>query len=164
MSSRFPSSVSGPLLLREWERLTQTGVEASRDNRPEQALAWHGHALRVAHQLFHDAPAGVCADDRLAAFVVAHLNLADCLNTLSQPVSAGECIHCAHHQLLALTRDDHASADLRSAACKHLHHTFAALTEHHKRCVAREREDAMERQAHSFPMPSGNPPPGTLLH
>ena len=40
MSSRFPSSVSGPLLLREWERLTQTGVEASRDNRPEQALAW----------------------------------------------------------------------------------------------------------------------------
>ncbi len=127
MSPRLSSATPGQQLLREWQRLTQSGMQASRDASPEQALAWHEHALRVAHQLFHHAPAGVCDDDRLAAFVVAHLNLADCFNALRQPGSAGECIRCAHHHLLALTRDDDTSAALHAAACKHLRYTFAAL-------------------------------------
>ena len=64
MSPRLSSAAPGPQLLREWQRLTQSGMQASRDACPAKALAWHERALRVAHQLFHDAPAGVCDDDR----------------------------------------------------------------------------------------------------
>ena len=158
MSPRLSSAAPGPQLLREWKRLTQSGIQASRDACPAKALAWHERALRVAHQLFHDAPAGVCDDDRLAAFVVAHLNLADCFNTLRQPSSAGECIHCAHHHLLALTQDDNASAALQAAAGRHLRYTFAALAEQEDRGAS-----------HTFgvqpiDIPSDYPPPGALLH
>ena len=158
MSAQFLNNDAGQRLLYEWQRLTQSGLQASRDDCPAQALAWHERALRVAHQLFHDAPAGVCDDDRLATFVVAHLNLADCFTTLRQPGSAGECIQCAHHQLLALAHDAQTKASLRAVASKHLRYTFAALAEHQRRCTRHER-DAMHAD-----FPSGYPPPGALLH
>ena len=158
MSMHLLNACAGQRLLCEWQRLTQSGMQASRDDCPEQALAWHERALRVAHQLFHDAPAGVCDDDRLATFVVAHLNLADCFTILHQPGSAGECIQCAHHQLLALARDVHTSASMRAAASKHLRYTFAALAEHQRHCIPREC-DAIPAD-----FSSGYPPPGALLH
>ena len=158
MSAHLWGTDAGQQLLSEWQRLTQSGLQASRDDCPAQALAWHERALRVAHQLFHDAPAGVCDDDRLATFVVAHLNLADCFTTLRQPGSAVECIQCAHHQLLALTRDAHTNASLRAAASKHLRYIFAALAEHQRSCPPNGC-DAMRMDS-----PSGYPPPGALLH
>ncbi|MFT3814670.1 MAG: hypothetical protein QM740_15040 [Acidovorax sp.] len=116
----------GHPLLDEWERLTRAGLEASRAHCVVHALAWHRQALRVAHQLM-EAQAGVAEDDRLAAFVVAHLNLADCHADMNQPDAAAECLHCAHHTLLALLRDEAQPEPMRQAAARHVRETFAAL-------------------------------------
>jgi len=111
-------------LLQEWQRLTREGLEAYRAHCMAHALAWHQRALRVAQQLM-DTPAGVADDDRLAAFVVAHLNLADCHAGMNQPSEAQACLHCAQHRLLALLRDEARPQALRQAAARHLRATLA---------------------------------------
>lgn len=132
-------------LLREWQRLTRQGLAASRAHCVAHALTWHTRALGVARQLLAHAEDGIAADDRLAAYVVAHLNLADCYAGMDQPASAAECLCRAHHKLMALLHSDTAPPSLRMAAARHLHHTHAALHLHHG--------------------PQGGPVPGSpLLH
>lgn len=113
-------------LLQEWQRLTREGLEAHRAHCVVHALVWHQRALQVAHQLM-ELPADVADDDRLAAFVVAHLNLADCHADMNQPAAAADCVGCAHRRLLALLHDEAQPPTLRQAAARHLRETLAAL-------------------------------------
>ena len=131
-------------LLDEWKRLTSAGVDAHRTRCAAHALAWHEQALRVAHELLYsEEESNVSDDDRLAAFVIAHLNLAECFEALDQPTSAAECLHCAHHRLSALMHNEDVSESMRMAACKHIRYTYAALSDHH----AAHREQASSADA-----------------
>lgn len=119
-------------LMDEWKRLTSAGVDAHRAHCAAHALAWHEQALRVAHELLYgEEGINVSDDDRLAAFVIAHLNLAECFEALDQSASAEECLHCAHHRLAALMHSPTAPESMRMAACKHIRYTWTALSEHH---------------------------------
>ncbi|MBF5005634.1 hypothetical protein [Diaphorobacter caeni] len=126
-SSTSPSTASA--LLAEWRRLTLEGNDARQTQCVAHALAWHEQALRVAHQLLfrHAGSIEVTHDDRLAAFVVAHLNLAECLEAMDQKAQAAECLRCAHHRLVALMQSEDESEAMRLAACHHIRYTWAAL-------------------------------------
>ncbi|WP_395027213.1 hypothetical protein [Comamonas odontotermitis] len=140
-------------LLDEWKRLTQAGLQASRAHCAAHALTWHVKALRVANRLLLQSFDGVADDDRLAAFVVAHLNIADCYADMGQLSEAAECVDCAHHRLLALLQDEATPHPLRQAAYRHLHQTFAAQRRHSPACAAKSQIQ-----------PSFIPPTGSLLH
>ncbi|MBB6578335.1 hypothetical protein HNP33_002416 [Comamonas odontotermitis] len=116
-------------LLDEWKRLTVAGLQASQAHCAAHALTWHVQALRVANQLLQPCHGGA-DDDRLAALIVAHLNIADCYTDLGQPEEAMQCVSCAHHKLLGLVHGEATPVPLRQAAYRHLHQTFAALIEH----------------------------------
>ncbi len=120
-------------LLTEWRQLTREGIDASRAHCAVQALTLHEQALRVAHRLLNadDAAFDVSDDDRLAAFVVAHLNLAECLQATDQASSAGECLRCAHNRLTRILQDEAERESMRLAASKHIRYTYAALSDHH---------------------------------
>ena len=121
------------ILLGEWRQLTNAVINATREHCTVQALAWHEKALRVAHRLLShvEEVSDVSDDDRLAAFVVAHLNLAECLQATDQSASAGECLRCAHNRLTRMLQGDDASDSMRVAASKHIRYTYAALSDHH---------------------------------
>lgn len=129
-----------PLLL-EWQRLTREGLAASRAHCLIHALAWYEQALQVARQLIAeplaakatDTPSAADADNRLAAFVIAHLNLADCYEDMEQPGCAAVCLSRVHRKLATLVQQDATCALLRLAACRHLRQTFAALHAHRAR-------------------------------
>lgn len=154
MSSHYSehslADASPLLLLGEWKRLTSVGLEASRTHCAAHALAWHVQALRIGHRLLQCAEADVAADDRLAAFVVAHLNIADCYASLNQPGTAAECVNCAHRKLVSLLQDEATAEPLRQAACRQLHQTFAAQSQYDG--------------AHAAPPMPHLQPPGSRLH
>lgn len=117
-------------LLTQWQQLTRAGVQASRSHQPMQATALHQQALAIAQQLFAaDADAGA-DDDRVAAFVVSHLNLADAYLATDQRGAAAECLCSAHEELLATLQDETLRPSLRIAAGHHRRETHAALSQH----------------------------------
>lgn len=140
-------------LLEEWKRLTQAGLQASRAHCAAHALTWHVKALRVANRLLLQPFDGVADDDRLAAFVVAHLNIADCYTDMGQHSEAAECVDCAHHRLLRFLQDEATPYPLRQAAYRQLHQTFAAQSQPTPVCVTTSQT-----------LPSFMPPTGSLLH
>lgn len=129
-------------LLDEWQRVTREGLNAKRESCVAHALAWHEQALRIAHRLMSDESITVSDDDRLAAYVVAHMNLADCYSALYERDNAADCLSCAHHHLLNLLTSAEASEALQAAAYRHLRESYAAMstfcTEHgdHPRILA----------------------------
>ncbi|QIL79260.1 hypothetical protein G7047_04580 [Diaphorobacter sp. HDW4A] len=129
------TELSTSALLAEWRRLTHAGNDARQAQCVVHAFSWHEQALRVAHRLLfkHTDSIDVPDDDRLAAFVVAHLNLAECLETLDQPSSAAECLQCAHNRLKSIMENEDESQSMRIAACHHIRYTWAALNEHETR-------------------------------
>ena len=146
-------------LLHEWKMLMDQGLHASRGHEPAQAQVLYQHALTFAQQLLV-CPAGhVTDDDRVAAFVVSSLNLAESLVDMDQVVDAVLCLSEAHRTLMALLRSEATSASLQQAACRHSRETHAALVKHwsehgvHPEIIAALRDGCM-------PFPSN----GMLLH
>ncbi|HRP20500.1 MAG TPA: hypothetical protein PK925_07710 [Alicycliphilus sp.] len=146
-------------LLHEWKRLTQEGLAASRACCAAHAMVWNVRALRVANQLLADPEEDIADDDRLAAFVVAHLNIADCYADMGQPSSAAECLSCAHHKLMALLHGNTVPESLQIAASRQLHQTYAALSEHR----AKHGEHPLVERALNA-CRAHMPVPGALLH
>lgn len=153
LNAHSTASTSTLPLLEEWKLLTNAGLQASRAHCAAHALTWHVRALRVANRLLLQPSNGVTDDDRLAAFIVAHLNVADCYADLGQHSDAMECVNCAHHKLIGLLHDEATPDPLRRAAYRHLHQTFAAQSRHSAAC-------AEAPQLHQLFMPT----PGSLLH
>ncbi|MBB3181234.1 hypothetical protein [Variovorax sp. Sphag1AA] len=69
-------------------------------------------------------------DDRVAAFVVTHLNLADLHAEAENPALAADYLCTAHCALMSLLRDPGADRSLQQAALRHSRETHAALLEH----------------------------------
>lgn len=157
-SNGVPNAPQHPLLA-EWQRLTREGLAASRAHCLGHAMACHLQALRLASQLMACPETEVADDDRVAAFVVAHLNMADCHDDMGQPSNAAEYLSRAHRRLVALLRSDTAPAPLQAAASRQLHQTYAALSEH----LARHGEHPLVARA-LREGPAYVAIPATLLH
>lgn len=118
-------------LLREWKAQMRQGVEASRGHEPLAARNFYLQALDLAQALL-DEPA--CAvldeDDRLAAFVVSHLNLAESLADGGDAAGARHQLCSAHRRLMDLLREPGTACALQRAACRHSRETHAALIVH----------------------------------
>ena len=146
-------------LLHEWKRLTNEGLAASRSRCVAHAMGWYLRALQVAHRLLTHLDPDVMDDDRLAAYVIAHLNIADCYSAMNEPANAAECLSCAHHKLVALLQSHEASHSLQIAASRQLRHTYAALEQHHSR---HGEDELVEKALHAGRMHMVMP--GARLH
>ena len=115
-------------LLRRWQQHSRAGLAASLAHQPALALAHHTQAVQVAHALLAEADvADVADDDRCAAFVVGHLNLADSLADLDMPTQARECLLGAAAALQTWLGEPARAASAPLLAGRHLHHLLAAL-------------------------------------
>lgn len=123
MNAIHPSSQPQPVLLCEWKSWVEMGLAAARRPAPAEARAHYLQALELAQTLLAAEPGEVADDDRLAAFVVTHLNLADSCVDAGQPDAAVLYLCRTHRTLLALPCDEAAPEPLRQAACRHLRQT-----------------------------------------
>ncbi len=114
-------------LLTQWQQFTRAGVQASRSHQHLQATALHRQALAIAQQLFAANANASADDDRVAAFVVSHLNLADAYIATDQRGAAVDCLCSAHGELLATLHNAALRASLRLAAGHHRRETHLAL-------------------------------------
>jgi len=117
--------------LRAWESLMRRSIEAARCG--NTALAGHlcAQALLIAEALLGPGHEDLSADDRLAAFVVTHLQFADLHAEQGGDIDAAALYRCrAHQTLMALLRDPQAEPALQQAACRHSRETHAALLLH----------------------------------
>ena len=115
--------------LRAWERVMRRGVDAARGGQLLLAEGLYLQALGLAQPLL-DAGCAERADDRIAAFVVTHLNLADLHNDLDEPQAAVVHLCGAHETLMALMRDPAGDHDMQQAAFRHSKATHTALLDH----------------------------------
>lgn len=144
--------------LRTWERVMRRGVDAARGGQLLLAEGLYLQALGLAQPLL-DAGCAECADDRIAAFVVTHLNLSDLHRDAERTEDAVAYLCVAHCRLMALLRDPQAEPALQQAACRHSRETHAALVAHlgehgvHPAILAALRAGCMPF-----------PPPGITLH
>ncbi|MGC4008437.1 MAG: hypothetical protein QM805_05250 [Pseudomonas sp.] len=159
--NHFPSAAHGSqhALLQDWQALMRSGLDASRSHAPAQARAHYLHALAIARQLLAGPPGDVADDDRVAAFVVTHLNLAESLADSGQPAAAVAYLCGAHRTLMQLLRDTASPAPLQMAACRHSRETHAALIGHWAEHGAHpEIMDALRDGCMPFP------PQGAFVH
>ena len=144
--------------LRAWERVMRRGVDAARCGHLLLAEALYLQALGLTQPLL-DAGCAERADDRIAAFVVTHLNLSDLHRDAERTEDAVAHLCVAHCRLMALLRDPFAEPALQQAACRHSRETHAALVAHlgehgvHPTILAALRAGCMPF-----------PPPGITLH
>jgi hypothetical protein len=113
----------------EWQSLMRRGCDAARCGNTALAGHLYQQSLVIAQSLMAHGR-GFSADDRLAAFVVTHLNLADLHNDLEEPHAAVAHLCGAHETLMALVRDPHGDHDMQQAAFRHSRETHAALLSH----------------------------------
>lgn len=119
------------VLLRDWKSLMDAASRAWHSRAHTQAMQLHQRALTLAQALMTcTATSEVADDDRVAAFVVTHLNLADLLDRDGQTLAAGECLCNAHCFLLALLNTPDLCASLHGAVARHLRETHLALMAH----------------------------------
>jgi len=136
-----------------WRRAIIEGNRAFKDGRQLDAMRHYTKALAIAHALFgqiEDAEAGV------AAWVVAHHNLADTCERLGRCAEQRQYL-CAAHRRLCLAIDDVSlPASWQEAALRHSRRTYGELT----RFLSQYPDDqqAMDacRQGAAGP-PSGQP-------
>jgi len=121
-----PSTFGG---LSAWERVMRLGVDAARRGHLLLAEGLYLQALGLAQPLL-DARCTERADDRIAAFVVTHLNLSDLHRDAERIEDAVAHLCVAHCRLMALLRDPRAEPALQQAACRHSRETHAALVAH----------------------------------
>jgi hypothetical protein len=145
-------------VLRTWERAMRRGVDAARGGHLRLAEDFYLQALGLAQPLL-DAGCAERADDRIAAFVVTHLNLSDLHRDAERTEDAVAHLCVAHCRLMALLRDPQAEPALQHAARRHSRETHAALVAHlgehggHPAILAALRAGCMPF-----------PPPGITLH
>jgi hypothetical protein len=141
-----------------WERLMRRGVDASRRGHIVLAEGLYLQALGIAEPLL-EAGGSESADNRVAAFVVTHLNLADLHRDADRTEDAVAHLCTAHRTLMALLREGQTEPALQQAACRHSRETHAALISHlgehgaHPAILAALRAGCMPF-----------PPPGVTLH
>lgn len=117
--------------LRKWEHLMHQAVDATRCGSEVRAECLYREALSIAQRALESTTDALAsADDRVAAYVVTHLNLAELLVDADQcnDAIAGLCV--AHRRLMALLRDPSAGPSMQLAACRHSRETHAALLSH----------------------------------
>ncbi|UUC91988.1 MULTISPECIES: hypothetical protein [Comamonas] len=117
-------------LLSAWKLHTCTALTATRELRHLSALEHYRHAQQLGLQLLVAEPGDIADDDRIAAFVVAHLNLADALAEADRPGAAYECLHEAQQALMPFLQQDSTRQSLSLAIYRHLPQLLAARAEH----------------------------------
>lgn len=122
-----PTLVSG---LGQWESLMRRGIASARCGNTALAAHLYGQSLHIAENLLSRGHVGLEADDRIAAFVVTHLNLADLYAEQAQLDAAVHYRCRAHEALMAMLRDPDGEPAMQSAACRHCRETHAALMAH----------------------------------
>lgn len=124
------TNASAADLLSAWKRHTRTALTATLEHRHLSAQKHYRHAQQLGLQLLSAEPGDIADDDRIAAFVVAHLNLADALAAAGQPGAATACLHEAQQTLMSLLQQGCASPSLNLAVHRHLPQLLAAQAEH----------------------------------
>ncbi len=124
--------------LADWQVLMRAGVEHVSGGRFAHADRCYAEALAIARALLLRSIAGDEAeagaervhDDRVAAFVVTRLNMADLCMALGErhAAVAHRCI--AHRTLMTLLRSDKVAPALQQAALRHSRQTHVALLDH----------------------------------
>ena len=114
-------------LLRSWQQHSRAGLAASLAHQPALALVHHTRAVQDARSLLALPDGEVADDDRCAAFVVGHLNLAECQAELDWPAQARHCLLDAAAALHAWMAEAGRAADVPLLAGRHLHQLLAAL-------------------------------------
>ena len=117
-------------LLSAWKQQTRTALAATLEHRHLSALEHYRHAQQLGLQLLVAEPGDIADDDRIAAFVVAHLNLADALAEADRPGAASECLHEAQQALMPFLQQDSTRQSLSLAIYRHLPQLLAARAEH----------------------------------
>jgi len=130
-SAGLPLAPAGSLPpgLPEWESLMRGACDARRRGQAALAEAGCRQALTVAQGLLSHGEAA-CADDRVAAFVVTHLQLADLQRDAERIHDAAAHLCAAHCTLMALLRSPATEPLLQQAAFRHSRETHAALLAH----------------------------------
>ena len=113
--------------LRSWQQHSRAGLAASLAHQPALALVHHTRAVQDARSLLALPDGEVADDDRCAAFVVGHLNLAECQAELDWPAQARHCLLDAAAALQAWMAESGRAADVPLLAGRHLHQLLAAL-------------------------------------
>lgn len=138
-----------------WQQLMRQGVDAARCGSASLAEGFYQQAMAIAQALIDGPAPGACADDRIAAFVVTHLNLADLHSEEERPDDAIAVLCAAHRRLMTVLRDPDADPALQLAACRHSRETHAALLAH---LGERQSHPAIVAALHAgclpFPMPT----------
>lgn len=121
------SASADPPGLARWRAATRRANAAFRRGHYAAALSGYSHALRLADDLLaspelHRDP-GAC----LAAFVISHHNLSDCLGREEPSPRAIEHLCLPHRRLRCLLEDDATALPVREAAVRHLRETRLAL-------------------------------------
>ena len=122
----FHDAASPAAGLAEWQSLMRRACDAARCGNTALAGHLYQQSLVIAQSLMTHGD-GFNADDRLAAFVVTRLNLADLHNDLDEPQAAVAHLCGAHETLMGLVRDQAGDHDMQQAAFRHSRETHAAL-------------------------------------
>ena len=117
-------------LLSAWKQQTRTALAATLEHRHLSALEHYRHAQQLGLQLLVAESGDIADDDRIAAYVVAHLNLADALAEADRPGAASECLHEAQQALMPFLQQDSTSQSMNLAIHRHLPQLLAARAEH----------------------------------
>ncbi len=124
------TNTSAADLLSAWKQQTRTALAATLEHRHLLALEHYRHAQQLGLQLLVAKSGDIADDDRIAAFVVAHLNLADALVEADPAGAAFECLHEAQQTLMPFLQQDSTSQTLSLAIYRHLPQLLAAQAEH----------------------------------
>lgn len=132
MKSRAESAFASELLS-AWKQYTRQAMAATLEHHPISALEHYRHARQAALQLLASESSDIADDERIAAFVVAHLNLADSYAQTEQPGAALDCLYEAQQALMPLLQQGcthpTASESLKLAVYRHLPRLKAAWIE-----------------------------------
>ena len=124
------TNTSAADLLSAWKQQTRTALAATLEHRHLSALEHYRHAQQLGLQLLVAESGDITDDDRIAAFVVAHLNLADALVEADRAGAAFECLHEAQQTLMPFLQQDSTNQSLSLAIYRHLPQLLAARAEH----------------------------------
>jgi tetratricopeptide (TPR) repeat protein len=108
-----------------WRKAIGTGNRAFEGGRYQDAIRHYTKALAIAHALFgqfEDAEAGV------AAWVIAHHNLADTCERLGRCAEQRQHLCDAHRKLCLAMDDASLPASWQEAALRHSRRTYGELT------------------------------------
>jgi len=110
--------------MQHWKRTTEVANSLFEQGELVDAREHYLQALALAQVLFerwHDV------DEAVAAFVIAHHNLADLHLRLNQPHESADYLCAAHQRLLQASQDARLPQGLRDAALRHSSKTYTEL-------------------------------------